>query len=341
MSVSRSEQSRINGAKSHGPKTPGGKAHSSMNALKHGRYAINAIVLSNEDAEVFEELVAHYVRRIQPADTVEYHLTRELASIDWCLTRNFAMATRLLDHEMEIQAPAFDSAGVAVSELNRVSTAGRAIVDRSGYPSFLARREGQLLRARHSILAVLKDLRKSFPLSDSSTEIVPPQPLNPDLPLPNEPGTNPESGPECDGADSATCISTVSKEAIVDLQIGSVPASSIPRSAEPKELASAPANAVPLGSASNPDASDPESHRVELSIASGQADLDRAKRSAATPIGPVPYVASPARGAGIGQGIVDKNKAPAPKSSALSSTPGAVTSNPLAGNLRPNLPKAA
>jgi hypothetical protein len=185
-----------------------------MNALKHGRYAINAIVLSNEDAEVFDELVAHYVRRIQPADTVEYHLTRELASIDWCLTRNFAMATRLLDHEMEIQAPAFDSAGVAVSELNRVSTAGRAIVDRSGYPNFLARREGQLLRARHSILAVLKDLRISFPLSDSSKEIVPPQPLNPDLSLPNEPGTNPESGPACGGADSARCTSTGSKDTV-------------------------------------------------------------------------------------------------------------------------------
>jgi hypothetical protein len=261
-----------------------------MNALKHGRYAINAIVLSNEDAEVFDELVAHYVRRIQPADTVEYHLTRELASIDWCLTRNFAMATRLLDHEMEIQAPAFDSAGVAVSELNRVSTAGRAIVDRSGYPNFLARREGQLLRARHSILAVLKDLRKSFPLSDSSKEIVPPQPLNPDLPLPNEPGTNPESGPKCDGADS-----------------GKSPGADL-RSCE----RTGSARCVSTGSARS------------VSTGSTTSESTGSKGSTA-----------------VGQSIAGQNNASVPKNSALRSTSEAVTNNPLVGNLRPTLPKAA
>jgi hypothetical protein len=194
MPLSRSEQARINGAKSRGPKTPQGKARSAQNALKHGRYAINAIVLSNEDPGAFEELVGHYVRRIQPADQVEYHLTRELASIQWRLTRNFALETRLLDHEMDIQSPALNSAGLSVAELTRLLNASRATVERSQFPNYLARREGQLLRARQSVLAFLRDLRKNFPLAESAPEVIPSQPLNPEFPIPNEPETNPKSG---------------------------------------------------------------------------------------------------------------------------------------------------
>lgn len=89
MPISRSEQSRINGAKSRGPKTAEGKARSSLNAVKHGRYATNAVVLSNEDPNAFENLVARYVQRIQPADSIEYNLVRELASFDWRLARGW------------------------------------------------------------------------------------------------------------------------------------------------------------------------------------------------------------------------------------------------------------
>src|SRR5207249_6035129 len=99
---SRSDQSRINGAKSRGPKSSEGKARSSSNALKHGRYANNAIVLSNEDRGAFDELVAAHAQRIQPTDLIETRFTRELASIDWLLARHFAMDARMLDHEMDI-----------------------------------------------------------------------------------------------------------------------------------------------------------------------------------------------------------------------------------------------
>jgi hypothetical protein len=206
MSLSRSDQARLNGAKSRGPKTPEGKARSSLNALKHGRYATNAIVLKNEDAAAFEDLVADYVRRIQPADPVEYHLTRELAAISWLLNRVYALDTRLLDLEMDIQAPSFDSAGMVVAELSRLSTAGRSIVDRSQYPNYLARRQAQLMRSRQSILATLKALRKSFPLAEPSTEIISPQPLNPESPAPIEPETNPPCESESEsGADPQVC----------------------------------------------------------------------------------------------------------------------------------------
>src|SRR5437764_9026277 len=72
--------SRLNGAKSQGPKTPEGKARSSMNAFKHGRYANNAVVLSNEDRGAFDDLVQAYPNRIHPNDPVEMLPTRQLTS---------------------------------------------------------------------------------------------------------------------------------------------------------------------------------------------------------------------------------------------------------------------
>jgi len=193
-SISKSEQSRLNGAKSKGPKTAEGKQRSSQNALKHGRYATNAVVLKNEDPEAFEALAAVFVRRIQPIDQVEYRLARELASIEWRLTRVSAIDTCSLDHEMDIQAPAFATSGVDVSERTRMLNASRSLVDSSKHPAFLGRREGQLIRARQSALAVLRELRRHIPLADFTIEVVPYQPLDPEWALTNGPQTNLECG---------------------------------------------------------------------------------------------------------------------------------------------------
>ena len=193
---SRSDQSRINGAKSRGPKSSEGKARSSANALKHGRYANNAIVLSNEDRGAFEELVSAYVQRIQPTDPVEMRITRELASIDWLLSRNFAMDTRLLDHEMDIQAPSLELENGVVPELTRLVLAGRSLVEKSRFPAYLAERQAKLILARRDTLRALESLRKNYPSSVPAIQIQVPQPLNPEIDARNEPETNPSADPE-------------------------------------------------------------------------------------------------------------------------------------------------
>ncbi len=178
--VSRSEQSRINGAKSRGPKTAEGKARSSLNAVKHGRYATNAVVLSNEDPNAFEAWWSRYVQRIQPADSIEYNLVRQLASFDWRLARVLAMDARLLDHELDVQLPALAAAEQEIGEADRMTMAGQALVDRSRMPDFLGRRESQLIRARQATLQALRELRKGYPMADPAPEVIPPMPLDPE-----------------------------------------------------------------------------------------------------------------------------------------------------------------
>ncbi len=178
--MNRSDRSRLNGAKSRGPTTRKGKSRSSRNGFKHGRYANNAVVLSNEDRGAYQELVDAYIQRIRPLDPVEMRLTRELASIDWRLARILAIDTRLLDHEMDVQAPALALDEGTVPELTRLVLAGRTLVDKSRFPAYLAGRETKLTLARRETLRTLQSLRKDHPRSEPASQIQPPTPLDPE-----------------------------------------------------------------------------------------------------------------------------------------------------------------
>jgi hypothetical protein len=192
LSQKQIDAARHNGAKSRGPKTPEGKARSSMNALKHGRHAKLACVLRGENKEAFQSLLHSLVRRFQPVDEAELSLIRILASIDWRLARIIAAESRILDMEIDVQVPALENAGGSPSELDRLAFSIQSLVDRSKLPQFLAGRESQLIFQRQSILQQLRQLRRDWPLSAPSPQIVEPEPLDPELPLGNDPGTNPQ-----------------------------------------------------------------------------------------------------------------------------------------------------
>ena len=189
--LSRSAQARINGAKSKGPKTPEGKARSSMNSLRHGRYANHAIVLSNEDKGAFEDLEEAYIRRIGPLDSVETRFARELAAIDWRLDRNCAVETRMFDHEMDVQAPMLEATNRRPEELTCLYQAANALLRTSPLPAYLVRRESALQSARRNTLSTLQQLRKSHPVLERATQIIDPKPLDPGFDPRNEPGANP------------------------------------------------------------------------------------------------------------------------------------------------------
>jgi hypothetical protein len=119
-------------------------------------------------------------------------LTRELASIDWRLARIVALDTRLLDHEMDVQAPALELEVGALPELTRLVLAGRTLVDKSRFPAYLAERETKLNFTREVILRTLASLRNHHPRIEPASQLEPPQPLDPEIDLRTEPGPNPD-----------------------------------------------------------------------------------------------------------------------------------------------------
>jgi len=67
----KSETSRINGAKSHGPKTPEGKETSSQNSLKHGFTSRKTLILKTESPDEYQEFLAQHIAIHQPTTLPE------------------------------------------------------------------------------------------------------------------------------------------------------------------------------------------------------------------------------------------------------------------------------
>jgi len=106
-SSTRSDTARANGAKSHGPATPEGRARSSQNALRHGLATRAAslppmsIVLPEESPADFQRLLDSYLDEFAPTSPIEVELVEAMASARWRLRRLANVETTLLTNEME------------------------------------------------------------------------------------------------------------------------------------------------------------------------------------------------------------------------------------------------
>ena len=80
------EANRRNAQHSTGPKTTTGKTRSSMNALRHGLYADTA-VLSNENADAYNDLSQAFQDEYQPVGPAELHTLKEMVLASWKLLR--------------------------------------------------------------------------------------------------------------------------------------------------------------------------------------------------------------------------------------------------------------
>jgi hypothetical protein len=93
----RAEASRVNGARSSGPKTVDGKDRSRFNALKHGMRARTAF-LPGEDPAAFQARRDAWTAQLQPRDDYEKLLVERVVQISWQLDRvDRAQAARLDD----------------------------------------------------------------------------------------------------------------------------------------------------------------------------------------------------------------------------------------------------
>ena len=106
-SQTKTETARANGAKSHGPVTPEGRAASSRNSLRHGLSA-KSVVLPGESAKDFESLRQSYIDQFQPSSGVQMDLVEAMAVARWRLRRLYAIETNLFDTELARSAEDID-----------------------------------------------------------------------------------------------------------------------------------------------------------------------------------------------------------------------------------------
>jgi len=81
MKLSRSEQARINGAKSKGPKTEEGKAKCAQANITHGAYAARISTLTFEDQEIYAAIWQAAVDQLNPRNMLELNLVSQY--VDW------------------------------------------------------------------------------------------------------------------------------------------------------------------------------------------------------------------------------------------------------------------
>ena len=85
-SEKRLAANRANAKKSTGPRTPQGKARSSMNALVHGLSA-KSIVLPNEDRRAYQRFARAMRRDLEPSGAMETVLVERVIQAAWRLRR--------------------------------------------------------------------------------------------------------------------------------------------------------------------------------------------------------------------------------------------------------------
>ena len=144
-SARKSEASRINGAKSRGPKTAQGRAISSRNATTHGLTA-KTLILRSENPADFLEMYNGYFDHFRPANQTEIAAVCNIVVIRWRLSRSWRYQTASLDLEMDTQAAELRKRNKQVDDDKLAALAFSAIADAAGHVIAL-RTEGSMNRA--------------------------------------------------------------------------------------------------------------------------------------------------------------------------------------------------
>src|SRR5262245_14502915 len=86
VSPKKLEANRRNSRRSTGPRTPTGKVHSCMNAVKHGMTG-RTLILPGEDAAEFDRRLASWTVSLQPCNPFEEAMVRKAVESSWRLER--------------------------------------------------------------------------------------------------------------------------------------------------------------------------------------------------------------------------------------------------------------
>ena len=142
---------RANAQKSTGPRTPEGKARSSLNALRHGLTG-HVIVMPGEDLAAYEAFVKEFFDQYQPQDPTERQLVQQLAETSWRLNRVAAheenqLALGLHQHLDDFQTEHLEAqAALAIAAALRDKSTARALANLSIQDQRLNRKFFQVLK---------------------------------------------------------------------------------------------------------------------------------------------------------------------------------------------------
>ncbi len=151
-----------NAKKSTGPRTNEGKSRAAKNALKHGLLARDT-VLPGEDPADFNKQLADLEADIQPANSLEFELVRQIADAQWRMRRLTRLETGLIaasvaetrrltkKYRPERLRPGYDG---------ETQLLGSAMLDRTQALVHLARYDGHLSRRFFRAVKQLADLRR-------------------------------------------------------------------------------------------------------------------------------------------------------------------------------------
>ena len=96
VSERKAAANRANAQRSTGPRTPQGKARSSLNALRHGilaKAAFNVVIEGEERRAEFEAIVAGLAQEYQPRTMTEHMMVQQLAGCYWKLAKVWTFET--------------------------------------------------------------------------------------------------------------------------------------------------------------------------------------------------------------------------------------------------------
>ena len=190
------DANRANAQQSTGPKTPEGKAASSLNALKHGLTAKHAI-LHFEEAKLFNQTLQAFLDQLQPVGPVETLLVQQIVMASWRLTRLRDMETGLFEMRLSGEKRTQDEKYSSLTSAHRLAHAFyRDCTNRDAFTT-LARYETRVERAFYRALHELQRLqsaRRTPPHQPAAS----PQPPNlqitksPDRQIPRPPTPSPQ-----------------------------------------------------------------------------------------------------------------------------------------------------
>jgi hypothetical protein len=152
------EASKLNGARSRGPKTPRSKAVSSRNAVKHGLTATHAAVLTGESKEHFDAMLEDYRRQFAPRNLMERDLVHQMAMAMWQQMRAWKTETASLQVEM---VRSEDDLRKEFGEFDDNVRLAAAVSRISGTLALLHRYQTAHMRAYHRAMQALLTLRKN------------------------------------------------------------------------------------------------------------------------------------------------------------------------------------